>query len=220
MELAIKVPTALRTEGRDWPADADTMIGLTRLDNLQSCIVDVLRRGVAGDLLEAGVWRGGASILMRAVLTAYQDEDRKVWLADSFQGLPKPEASQYPADAGDQHWMHRELAVSLAEVQARFDRYGLLDDRVRFLPGWFSDTLPTAQIGKLAVLRLDADMYQSTMEALQYLYPKLAVGGYIIIDDYALSGCRAAVEDYRSMQRIDEKTEIIDWTGVFWMKTR
>jgi hypothetical protein len=58
------------------------------------------------------------------------------------------------------------------------------------------------------------------MEALQYLYPKLAVGGYIIIDDYALSGCRAAVEDYRSMQRIDEKTEIIDWTGVFWMKTR
>jgi O-methyltransferase len=212
---------AARAEGRDWPADAETMIGLPRLDNLQFCITDVLRRGVPGDLIEAGVWRGGATIFMRGVLKAYGDTDRTVWVADSFQGLPKPNARQAPADRGDILWTYGYLAVPLETVQRNFARYGLLDSQVRFLVGWFRDTLPGAPIDRLAVLRLDGDMYESTMDALRALYPKLSVGGYIIIDDYeCLSPCKQAVDDYRAEHGITEPLQYIDWTGVFWQRLK
>jgi O-methyltransferase len=210
----------VRAEGRDWPAEAESMAGLKRLDNLQFCVTDVLRRGVPGDLIETGAWRGGATILMRAVLAAYGDTDRQVWVADSFQGLPKPDAERWPAEAGDTHWRFGHLAVSLEEVQANFARYGLLDERVRFLPGWFADTLPTAPIERLAVLRLDGDMYGSTMEVLRALYPKVAPGGYVIVDDYgALAQCRTAVDAYRCEHAIDDPIRTIDWTGVFWQRS-
>jgi len=210
-----------RAEGRDWPADAETMIGMRRLDNIQHCVTDVLRRGVPGDLIETGVWRGGATILMRAVLKAYDDTERVVWVADSFQGLPKPDAQHAPADTGDTHFAFDFLAVSVADVKANFARYGLLDDQVRFLVGWFRDTLPSAPIDHLSVLRLDGDMYESTMDALRALYPKLSVGGYIIIDDYGnLSPCKAAVDAYRTEHKITETIERVDWTGVFWQRLR
>jgi O-methyltransferase len=221
LELARRgsVDADRRADGRDWAFDAETMIGHRRLDNLQQCVESVLADKIPGDLIEAGVWRGGSAILMRAILAAHQVRDRMVWVADSFQGLPRPEADRYPADAGDRHWELRHLAVSLETVKANFERYGLLDDRVRFLPGWFIHTLPQAPIERLAVLRLDADMYGSTIEALDSLYPKLAPGGYAIIDDYgAVPGCRAAVEDYRASHGVTEPLNRIDWTGVFWRK--
>ena len=197
------------------------MIGLKRLDNLQYCVEHVLEERIPGDLIETGVWRGGASIFMRAVLKAYGDAVRRVWVADSFCGLPEPDAARYPADAGDRHHTAPQLAVSLAEVRANFSRYRLLDDQVRFLPGWFNDTLPNAPIERLAVMRLDGDMYGSTMEALTHLYPKLSIGGYVILDDYgAVPGCREATEDFRAQQGITEPMERIDWTGVFWKRLR
>ncbi|HEV8424383.1 MAG TPA: TylF/MycF family methyltransferase [Actinomycetes bacterium] len=209
-----------RAEGRDWPARAESMAGLKRLDNLQFCVTDVLRRGVPGDLIETGAWRGGVTIFMRAILEAYGDPDRRVWVADSFQGLPKPDPERWPAEAGDQHWTMEQLAVPLEEVQANFARYGLLDERVRFLPGWFKDTLPTAPIERLAVLRLDGDMYGSTMEALDALYPKLSVGGYVIVDDYgAIPQCKEAVTDFRTANGIIDPMEPVDWTGVCWQRS-
>ena len=111
-----------RAEGRMWPAYADTMIRLARLDNIQFCVESALRDNVAGDLLEAGVWRGGGTILMRAVLAAHQVRDRRVWVADSFQGLPKPDAMASPADAGDRHHRFEYLAVSREQVAANFRR--------------------------------------------------------------------------------------------------
>ena len=212
--------TAARIDGSVMrPSDAETMIGLKRLDNLQNCIVDVLESDVPGDLIEAGVWRGGATIFMRAVLEARGDAQRTVWVSDSFEGLPKPDPAAYPADAGDRHWALDHLAISLDEVKENFERYGLLDPRVRFLKGWFKDTLPSAPIKKLAILRIDADMYGSTMEVLQSLYSKLSVGGYVIVDDYgALPGCKKAVEDFRAENGIAEEIEKIDWTGVYWQK--
>jgi O-methyltransferase len=219
LQLVRRVEPEARAVGRDWPREAETMIGLRRLDNLQSCIVDVLRRGVPGDLIETGVWRGGATIFMRAVLKAYGDTQRIVWVADSFQGLPKPDLQRYSQDAGDKHWTYQELAISLDEVKSNFVRYGLLDDQVRFLVGWFRDTLPTAPIERLAVLRLDGDMYESTMDALRALYPKLSPGGYVIVDDYgAVPGCKAAVEAFRAEHGITDPIEPIDWTGVFWRR--
>ncbi len=210
-----------RAEGRDWPAEAETMIGLKRLDNLQYCITEVLRQSVPGDLIETGAWRGGATILMKAVLKAYGDESRRVWVADSFEGLPKPDAKRYPADRGDSHWTWSHLAVPLDEVKRNFSRYGLLDERVRFLAGWFRDTLPSAPIKRLAVLRLDGDMYESTMDALRFLYPKLSIGGFVIVDDYgAVPACKAAVQDYRLKQNITEPIIPIDWSGVYWQRQK
>ncbi|HET6748757.1 MAG TPA: TylF/MycF family methyltransferase [Actinomycetes bacterium] len=222
MEVVRHVPfdPQTRAEGRDWPAEAESMAGLRRLDNLQDLVTDVLRRGVPGDLIETGAWRGGATILMRAVLEAYGDPDRRVWVADSFQGLPRPDPGRWPAEAGDEHWTREQLAVPLEQVQANFARYGLLDDRVRFLAGWFKDTLPDAPIERLAVLRLDGDMYGSTMEALEALYPKLSVGGYVIVDDYgAIPQCKEAVTDFRTAHGITDPMEWVDWTGVWWQRS-
>ncbi|MHB8594864.1 MAG: TylF/MycF/NovP-related O-methyltransferase, partial [Acidimicrobiales bacterium] len=210
-----------RELGRDWPAEAETMIGMRRLVHLACCVARVVAEGVPGDVLEAGVWRGGACILMRGVLAAVADTERRVWVADSFAGLPKPDAERYPADTDDRHWTFTELAVGPDAVRRNFARYDLLDDRVQFLQGWFANTLPKAPVSSLAVLRVDGDMYGSTMEVLEALYPKLSVGGYCIIDDYgAVAGCRAAVTDFRSAHGVDEPMETIDWTGVAWRRTR
>ncbi len=215
------VDPAIRAEGRDWPSEAETMIGRLRMENLAESLATVLDDGVPGDLCETGVWRGGATILMRAALEAWGDAERRVWVADSFRGLPAPDAERWPADEGVDLSGVDALAVSRSEVEAAFARYGLLDGRVRFLEGWFCDTLPTAPIEQLALLRLDGDLYQSTWEALENLYPKLAPGGILIVDDYgAFEPCRRAVTDYREAHGVIEPIHEVDWTGVWWRRER
>jgi O-methyltransferase len=213
----------IRFEGKDWPLpkSALTAIGMTGLDNLQFCVEDVLRRQIPGDLIETGTWRGGASIFMRSILKAYGVVDRSVYVADSFQGLPTPDAEKYPADAGDKHHTFKFLAVPLEEVKQNFSRYGLLDDQVCFIEGWFRDTLPILRDKKWAMIRLDGDMYESTWDGLVNLYPNLSIGGYLIVDDYgAVRGCREAVEDYRRAHRIGELIRHVDWGRVFWLRER
>jgi hypothetical protein len=207
-----------RLPGSTWPSCAHSMLSMQRLDNIQHAVETIIRENVPGDLIETGVWRGGACILMRAVLRVYGDRNRRVFLADSFAGLPKPDAAKYPSDAGDQHHVHEFLAVSKEEVEENFSKYGLLDERVVFLKGWFKDTLPTAPLKSLSVMRLDGDMYESTMDALNSLYHKLSVGGFCIIDDYALPGCRAAVDDFRKREGITEGLLEIDHSGRYWRK--
>lgn len=207
-----------RNTGKIWPGYADTMIGAKRLDNLQSCVETVIKDGIKGDFIETGVWRGGACIFMRAILKANNIHDRKVYVADSFEGLPKPNADRYIQDKGDKHHYYDFLAVSQEEVAGNFEKYGLLDDQVVFLKGWFKDTLPKVESQEFAVIRLDGDMYESTMDALTNLYPRLAKGGFCIIDDYALKGCEQAVSDYRAAHGITAPITTVDWTGVFWRK--
>jgi O-methyltransferase len=209
-----------RELGLDWPAEAETMIGMQRLTSLQHCVETVLADDIPGDLIECGVWRGGACILMRAVLAAYADETRSVWLADSFEGVPRPDPAKYKADKGIRLDRFADiLGVSEAEVRANFERYGLLDDRVRFLPGWFKDTLHDAPIDRIAVLRLDGDLYESTIQALDALYPRLSPGGFCVIDDYlAVKACEQAVTDYRAKHGIFAEIVDIDGSGVLWRK--
>jgi O-methyltransferase len=207
-----------RESGEIWPIYAETMIGLKRLDNLQMCIETVLSEHIKGDFIETGVWRGGACIFMRAVLAANYIEDRKVYVADSFEGLPKPDPDKYPVDFGDEHHKNSYLAVSLEEVQGNFRKYGLLDDKVVFLKGWFKDTLPTAPITQLAVLRLDGDMYESTIDGLVNMYPRLSTGGFCIVDDYALETCHRAIDDFRASNGIKAEIKWIDSASVYWRK--
>ena len=212
-EIVRRASVEAQQGGHIWPADAETMIGLARLRNIRDLVLSALERGVSGDLLEAGVWRGGAAIYMRAVLKAYAVEDRSVWVADSFRGLPPPE---HPADTID--WSRfSQLAVPADEVRTNFERYGLLDDRVRFIEGFFSDTLRTSPVHGLALLRIDADMYSSTMDVLTALYAKVSSGGFVIVDDYgAVDACRQAVDRFRSERHVAAPLERIDTSGVYW----
>jgi O-methyltransferase len=215
LTAAPPVDPELRRLGRDWPDLGHTMVGLERLSHLQGCVRAVVADDVPGDLIETGVWRGGASIFMKGALRAYGDERRTVWCADSFQGLPPP---THPRDSHDLSGIPY-LEVGEAQVRRNFERYGLLDERVRFLPGWFRDTLPSAPIAALAILRLDGDLYESTTDALGPLYPKLSPGGFVIVDDYfSHPDCAAAVEDYRREHGITTPVEDIDGFGACWRK--
>lgn len=216
-KLVRRCPHEALELGRAWPLIGETMVGIPRLDNLQHCIERVVQRRVPGDLIETGVWRGGSAIFMRGVLKALDVSDRRVWVADSFKGLPRPDG-RYAADRNDEHHRFSELAVPLEVVQENFRRYGLLDGQVRFVPGWFRDTLPALGGERWALIRLDGDMYESTIDALEALYPRLSPGGYVIIDDGALAPCRAAVDDYRQRNGIEAPIEWVDWTGFFWRR--
>jgi O-methyltransferase len=212
-------PTS-REVGRDWPARAESMIGLRRMDNIGHCVQAVLSDDVPGDLIETGVWRGGACIFMKANLVAGGDTERTIWVADSFQGLPAPNVTLYPADTGDDLYTRSGLSVGADQVRHNFARYGLLDERVKFLVGWFKDTLPTAPIERLSLMRLDGDMYESTWQAIEALYPKLSPGGFCIIDDFGSHQSQAglAVCDYRNANGIDDEIIDIDGFGAYWRR--
>lgn len=206
-----------RAEGGDWPLFGYSMIGLKRLNNLEHCVRQVIKDKIPGDILETGVWRGGACLFMKAVLNHLGDTSKTIWLADSFQGLPKPkfavDQKQKSYDLADCDF----LKVSVEQVQANFERFGLMDDRVKFLKGWFCDTLPTAPIRQLAILRMDGDLYESTNDALQAMYHRVAPGGFVIVDDYASwKGCRKAIDDFRAEHQIEAEVTPIDHSGIYW----
>jgi O-methyltransferase len=197
----------MRAAGLDWPLQGLTMVGLERLDDLQRCVESIVADGVEGDLIEAGSWRGGASILMRATLDSL-GEERTVVVADSFAG--------FPADSSLENYDF--LAAPLEDVRASFERLGVARG-VRFVPGFFEATLPPLAGGRWALVRLDADTYEPTRIALQSLYPGLAPGGYLVLDDYgSFPECRRAVDEFRNEHGITEPIERIDPTGVRWRR--
>lgn len=209
-------------------SSAVSMIPLARFDNIRNCIESILRSGIPGDLIETGAWRGGATIFMRGVLKAYGVDDRLVWVADSFEGLPAPDPDLFPLEAKVQSGpviqkSYHNLAVGLEEVKRNFLAYGLLDDQVRFLKGWFKDTLPNAPIGTLSLMRLDGDFYESTRDGLNSLYDRLSVGGYVIIDDYGEDSwtyCRKAVDEFRAERGIQDPLITVDSKCSYWQRTR
>lgn len=205
-----------RSGGTDWPLYGVTMIGTTRLNNLQELLTSVLQENVPGAFVECGVWRGGASVFAKAVLTAY-GSDREVHLVDSFQGLPPNTTSQ---DTINWHKMDY-LRVAQDQVAGAFQRYGLLDSRVHFHKGYFRYALPAwrAQggIGPIAVLRMDGDMFESTMDQLYNLYDAVSPGGYIIIDDYTIPECHKAVHEFLDRHGLKHKITQVDAYGA-WLR--
>ena len=205
-------------------SNAISLLPMARFDNLYACIKSVHEDKVDGDLIDTGVWRGGSVIFMRAVLETLND-DRNVWVADSFEGLPIPDKDKYPLEH-DAHnnfisRFYDRFEASIEEVQQNFKNLDLFDDRVKWLKGWFKDTLPNAPIKKLAILRLDGDYYESTIIALESLYPKLSTGGYVIVDDYGEDSwtyCRQAVDEYRAANGINEPLIKVDSKCYLWKK--
>lgn len=204
-----------REQGWDWPSKAPSMIGTLRMENVRRECERTIAAGVPGDFVETGVWRGGAAIMMRAVLAAYDISDRRVIAADSFEGFPAQSAEDANFSVGG----IPDFAVSLDEVKANFARYGLLDERVLFLKGLFRDTLPSAPVEQIAVLRLDGDLYESTRDGL-VLYDKLSRGGALIADDYFLfEGQRKAIDEFRAARGIADPIVRIDHFGGFWIRS-
>lgn len=195
-----------------------SMLNEHKLDTLRYCVEDCLTRGVPGDIIETGVWRGGATIYFAGILKAHGNESKKVFVADSFEGLPRPDEEKYPQDKGGTEYLRKDLAVSLEEVTANFERFDLLSDNVIFIKGFFEESLKTATIEKLSILRLDGDMYGSTMTVLNQLYHKLEIGGYLILDDWLISGAREALLDFREKMGIKEEL-YQDFSGVYYKKT-
>jgi O-methyltransferase len=208
-----------RVDGSDWPENALTMVGLRRLDDLQTRVEELVADGVTGDVIEAGAWRGGASILMRATLDSLGD-DRRVWVADSFQGFPRPEPGTADEVLETDLGANDYFAPGVDAVKGYFERFGVAD-RVEFVPGFFEQTMAGLAGRSWAMIRLDADGYGATRLALDTLYPGLARGGYIVVDDYFTPGldvCRDAVDGFRTEHGIDDPITRIDWTGARWRK--
>lgn len=185
---------SLRLNGGDWPTYGLTLIGVRKLEYLHEVLHETYRsKLLVGDFLEAGAWRGGACIYAKAFFEAYGIE-RRVWVADSFAGLP---GKQHDKDI--EGWDRMEfLSVPLELVKDAFRRYALLDQSVRFVQGWFGQSLPRLrhELSKIAILRIDCDMYRSTLEVLCNLYDRVEVSGVWIVDDWGLSYQFDAINDF------------------------
>jgi hypothetical protein len=199
---------------------AHTMIGLFRLSNIERCAEQVIAEAIPGDFLEAGVCKGGAAIFMRGLQIAHGAGDRKTFVVDSFEGVP-PSDQARDADYG----LHLEearlpwLACDAETVRDHFARYDLLDSNVELVKGWLAESLPGAAIGPLALLRIDVDLYSSTLECLELLYDKVVEGGFVIVDDYGfLECCRDAVDEFRSRRGVSEPIRWVDGSGIYWRK--
>lgn len=152
---------------------------------------------IEGDIIECGCWRGGFSIFL-----SYLFPDRNIWVSDSFEGFQPTNDAKYGYDM-ERHtpnFTHNSvgaLAVSLEDVQNNFNLYALgNEERIKFLKGFVKDTLPTAPINKIALLRIDVDAFSATLEVLDELYDKVETGGYIIFDDSCLYETRDAIKEF------------------------
>ena len=172
--------------------------------------------GVEGDVIEAGCFTGATAVFMRALLEQEpapppqpsslppSPPPRRLFVADSFEGIPQPRTARGlridgPDVAhGSAAWPER-YSAGQAQVRSTFRRYGLLDERVVLVPGFFNVSLVRAPVAAatLALAHIDADAYESVLDALAALHPRLAPGGHMIIDDYHLPGVRQAVHEYR-----------------------
>jgi len=190
-----------------------TLLTKGQLDLIDDLLVRIGESNVPGDCIEAGVWRGGAVITMRAVLDALGLADRQVIAADSFAGIPPNTRFRHdPVDLWTDRWI-----ASLDEVRGNLANAGMLDGRIELLEGLFAETLPNLTDHRFAFIRLDSDSHDSVTDSLETLYPLLNPGGVILIDDWHLIGCRIAVDSYRNAHGIVSPITVRAGNG-YWIK--
>ncbi len=179
---------------------------------LYRAIEYIVRNHVPGDIVECGVWSGGSILLAAHALLHFGDTSRRLYLYDTFAGMPRPEAidARWDGVPALPTWEHHQR-------NGRTWCYGGTQDHVRsvvcssgypaekfvFVEGMVEDTLPATRPDQISLLRLDTDLYRSTYHELVHLYPLLAVGGILIIDDYgAFQGARIATDQFIEENRL------------------
>ena len=171
---------------------------------------------VPGDYVELGTNAGGTAVLMLATLRDFDKKNRLFFAADSFQGLPTPTSEDAINISAHRHWRKGQHRTSLTSFNNNMKRNGMYlggtHERLRILEGWFHETLPTAGIKDISFLRLDGDLYASTMDGLVMLYHKVVPGGLVYVDDYMAPGCRRAVHEFREKHGITTRMIPI-WQG-------
>jgi O-methyltransferase len=172
----------------------------------------IIRHGIPGDIVECGVWRGGSMMAIALTLIRLGDQTRDLYLFDTFEGMPSPtahdrdftgRAGASKVAAGTRPDGRSWLYASLEQVRQAVLGTGYDPARVHFVKGKVEDTLPAGAPQQVSLLRLDTDWYESTRHELRHLYPRLARGGVLIIDDYGYwKGARQATDEYLLEQRI------------------
>jgi O-methyltransferase len=220
----ITVPDNIKKHEKKILREFLSMIGEQRMDNIYYCVHNIILDKIEGDFVETGVWKGGACLFMKKILQEYKDNNTKIFVCDSFEGLPKIENVhdlKYEKLDNEIRGIWNNLEISEHEVLKNFENYNALDKNVIIVKGWFSETLPKLETEKISLLRLDGDLYTSTLESLNSLYGKLSVGGYCIIDDYYFwPACKEAVDEFRNINNITEEIINIDWCGIYWRKEK
>ena len=203
-----------RAHGKNFPdpnSRSCSMLSVSRMNNLHDLLHTCIEEKVEGDFVECGVWGGGACIFAKHIIQDLQST-KHVWVCDSFQGF----SDDSPAWAVQNHW----VGYPKSKVIDNFKFYQCLDDQVHFVEGFFADTLPTIEVEKICVLRMDGDTYNATMQQLENLYDKVADNGYIIVDDYEIPECKQAVHEFLSKRGLSPELHVIDWVGVYWRKIK
>lgn len=205
-----------------------TMVSFERLSNTYTLALRLIEKKTQGAFVECGVWRGGAAGVMAAA-AAQKKEKRQVWLFDSFEGLPEPtsqdgaRAKEYAGGKVSGTLASIEKCVGpLEDVRHLFFRIlRLQGDTVHIEQGWFQDTLAAARekVGPIALLRMDADWYESTKCILENLFDNVVEGGYIIIDDYyCWEGCKKAVDEFLAKRNTSYRIVRVDREGAYFQK--
>ncbi len=184
---------------------AYTMVEPERCYALYHAVLYIIQNGIKGDFAECGVWKGGSVMMIASILSAAGITDRKIYLYDTFEGMTKPgdEDGETEKAEWERNKVNEQLnnwcLSPLEEVQANMSSTGYPKDNFIFVKGKVEETIPGTIPGKLTLLRLDTDWYESTKHELTHLYPLLEKGGILIIDDYgAWAGTRKAVDEYFS----------------------
>lgn len=209
-----------RELGRDWPYLGRSMVGKYRLEHLHLSIHTVVEEGIPGSFVETGIWRGGSCMLARALFRVYNETHREVLACDSFRGLPPGDEELYgKLDVGWQTLSY--LAVEEEIVRDFFVEMGVLDEQVYFVKGFFNDSMPVVakHIDAISILRLDGDLYESTVDVLYHLYHRVSLGGYIVVDDWGLPAENATF-DFLQIHDPNAQIEIIDNNSRFWRKQK
>jgi O-methyltransferase len=189
-----------------------TMTSSEKLFGLISAVRYVVRHDIPGEIVECGVWRGGSMQAVARTLVEAGVDDRDLYLFDTFEGMPPPSEADRRYDGRSAAVLLAEskptapvwAVASLEDVQAGMDEVGYPADRIHYVKGLVEDTVPREAPERIAILRLDTDWYESTRHELEHLYPRLASGGILIIDDYGWwQGSRQAVDEF--LQETDER---------------
>jgi O-methyltransferase len=227
--LPMKAYVNIRKNILFWKVCKHTQQAYPGLSNVYDLAETVERNGMAGCFVECGVWRGGCAAVMASV-TNRARSNRKTWLFDSFEGMPEATEIDTGEIAGElaNNRMGGELVpigtniASTIEVKdLLFNRLHLDERQIILVEGWFQDTLPKSKrrVGSIAILRIDADWYESTKTCLVHLYDDVVVGGFIIIDDYNMfPGCKASVEEFIAQRKLTVNLVKVDHSRIYFQK--